>query len=448
MHHPGRDIETQKEPYNKSLGNIPQLIMAGTYNQVVPLTLGKKKKKPQAANTPVSNSGSAGNNVVNPYISTSSQPYKKMKSMSPVSTMYQPLNTSNKWGLDSMGGSEAAERRRKRAERFSSSPATSQGNSRTGSNSAARTPKNTFDPMSEMEDYTNLNAIASKSQAYDKDKHIIGTCQTIEKSYLRLTSEPNPELVRPLNVLKAAYAKLMERHKKKEVTYTYLCDQFKAIRQDLRVQMIETKFTVSVYETHAKLALESGDLGEYNQCQSRLLILYEKPALKSPNYGEFMSFLILYYMMTEDNAAIMALRLKLLEEDPVTFKKPMVQKSFKLSNARTKNDYHRFMKICNSVRSLGKHLINVFLEKEILKALDIMCRAYNQLSLDFLKEEFNFPDTASMALYLQKKNLGSYIVTKDEGSEKEFKYLDSRACRQAVANLYQGSRKIDIKGQK
>lgn len=426
--------------------------MAGMYNQVAPLTLGKKKKSTSPTNNSTNNKTGkmnkpAGSPIVNPYISGNSQPNKKMKTTSSIPAMFQTVPVSNKWGLDSMSGGDAAERRRKRAERFSSSPVGSQNSSRNGSNSTAP-PKNTFDPMNELEDYSNLNAIGSKSQAYDKDKHIVGTCQTLEKSYLRLTSEPNPALVRPIKVLRKAFTKLMERNKKKEVTYTYLCDQFKAIRQDMRVQMIETKFTVGVYETHARLALENGDLGEYNQCQSRLLILYERPDLKSTNYGEFMSFLILYYMMTEDNAAIMALRLKLIEEDPLTFRKPMVQKSFKLSNARTSNDYHRFMRICSSIKSLGKHLINVFLEKEILKALNIMCRAYNQLSLEFLKEEFNFPDTNSINLYLQKKNLGEFIVTKDQGGEKEFKYLDSRACRQTVANLYNASRKIDIKGQK
>ncbi|PAL01900.1 hypothetical protein B8W90_13495, partial [Staphylococcus hominis] len=74
-------------------------------------------------------------------------------------------------------------------------------------------------------------------------------------SYLRLTSEPNPALVRPKHILKKAYDILMKKHNKKHVTYPYLCDQFKAIRQDLRVQMIENKFTVLVYETHARSAL-------------------------------------------------------------------------------------------------------------------------------------------------------------------------------------------------
>ncbi|PIN19223.1 hypothetical protein CDL12_08096 [Handroanthus impetiginosus] len=97
-------------------------------------------------------------------------------------------------------------------------------------------------------------------------------CQEVEKRYLRLTSTPDPSTVRPEEVLEKAL--LMVQNSQKN--YLYKCDQLKSIRQDLTVQHIRNEFTVKVNETYARLAIEVGDLPEYNQCQSQLKTLYAK----------------------------------------------------------------------------------------------------------------------------------------------------------------------------
>ena len=63
---------------------------------------------------------------------------------------------------------------------------------------------------------------------------VVGTCQKLEKRYLRLTSEPDPTTVRPLHVLRETM-KLLKSKWKADRDYGYICDQFKSVRQDLTV---------------------------------------------------------------------------------------------------------------------------------------------------------------------------------------------------------------------
>jgi len=125
---------------------------------------------------------------------------------------------------------------------------------------------------------------------------IVGTCENLEKSYFRLTSAPDPATVRPPHVLRKALDRALAMWREGKATYFYMQDQMKGMRQDLTVQHVKTELTVEVYEAHARMALEYGDVVDMNQCLSRLMDLYrsvpEEPSTSCRD--EFYACRVLY----------------------------------------------------------------------------------------------------------------------------------------------------------
>ena len=204
--------------------------------------------------------------------------------------------------------------------------------------------------------------------APDQDQGpVVGRCQDLEKKYFRLTSAPNPDTVRPLVVLEKTLDFLKKKWKK-ENNYSYICDQFKSLRQDLTVQHVKTDFTVNVYEIHARIALEKGDLGEYNQCQTQLRALHSQHLGGHPE--EFKAYRILYFIHTCNRTDMNDVLADLTPEEK---KDPAVKHALETRSALALGNYHRFFQLYLDTPNMGAYLMDMFVARERLAALSNIC---------------------------------------------------------------------------
>ncbi|KAI7834363.1 SAC3/GANP/Nin1/mts3/eIF-3 p25 family-domain-containing protein [Kickxella alabastrina] len=222
---------------------------------------------------------------------------------------------------------------------------------------------------------------------------IVGTCAKLEKSYLRLTSAPDPSQVRPLSQLH------------------YICDQLKSMRQDLTVQRITNEFTVEVYELHARIALETNDLGTVRDGSER------------PCYG------------ADIIAALKAMA-------PEEKRDPAVRHALNVRAAMATGNYHTYFQLYLSAPNMGGYLMDNFADRERCIALQKMCKAFRfKLSLSAITSEFAFDDEEACVKFLTGLN----ITATHEG--EHLATIDMKAAYPFAIAAMQKYNKVDIKGQ-
>ncbi|PSS33457.1 SAC3 family protein like [Actinidia chinensis var. chinensis] len=197
---------------------------------------------------------------------------------------------------------------------------------------------------------------------------VTGTCQEIEKQYLRLTSAPDPTTVRPEEVLEKAL--LMVQNSLKN--YLYKCDQLKSIRQDLMVQRIWNELAVKVYETHARLAIEVGDLAEYNLCQSQLRTLYAG-GIKGCHM-EFYAYNLLCVMLHSNNNRDLLSAMSRLSVE--TKKSEPVKHALAVHAAVNSGNYVLFFRLYKTAPNLNTCLMDLYVEKMRYTAVKCVSRSY------------------------------------------------------------------------
>lgn len=248
-----------------------------------------------------------------------------------------------------------------------------------------------------------------------------GTCSVLEKEYLRLTAPPRPELVRPEPILRKYLKKLKKDYAKPDhKDYLWFCSQLKAIRQDCTVQRIQNEFAVDVYETHARIALQEGDLNEYNQCQTQLQDLYrDNPSM--PNHEEFIAYKLLYYVVLSCNdqydggsSDMFKIMLSLSDEQR---QHPAIEHALKVRECIALGNYLHFFRLHDLSPHLGDKLTSRIVPTMRLRGLRRMAKAYRPtLDIRVCTEHLGFDSVEEGKDWLVRCGCvldGSQIVMKD-----------------------------------
>lgn len=276
--------------------------------------------------------------------------------------------------------------------------------------------------------YMGMGVVGGRSTSLSESEYeqmtVKGTCQTLEKEYLRLTAPPKAELVRPQPVLELHLANLKRIWAKRKRDYVWMCSQLKAVRQDLTVQRINNALTIDVYETHARIALEEADLNEYNQCQTQLKELYRNLASDSTalkNLHEFLAYRLIYFVFLTLNqkyeggsSDLMNMMLSLTPEQKTD---RCISHALKVRVAVAEYNYHLFFKLYQNSPKMSGFLLDHMLHPMRFAALQRIIKAYRpSVSLLFVLKELGFDtqDKQEMSVGLDwLKSCGCLITDND-----------------------------------
>ncbi|KAL3098962.1 hypothetical protein niasHS_000950 [Heterodera schachtii] len=202
--------------------------------------------------------------------------------------------------------------------------------------------------------------------------NIVGTCTDIEKSFFRLTAAPDPSQIRPQDVLKVALENVKEKYKQNN-GYRYASDQLKSIRQDLMIQNIRKNFTVSVYETNARVALENRDREEFNQCQNQLKQLYKQVSSGCPNRWEFTSYRLLYYIYMRETLDVAYLLDELV---PEAIADECMGFALMVWDAWSMDNYIKLFRLYSKAPKMTGYVMDMFIDRERTEFLITVLKAF------------------------------------------------------------------------
>lgn len=280
----------------------------------------------------------------------------------------------------------------------------------------------------------------------------MGTSTALEKPYLRLTDFPKAENVRPLPVLIKALAHIKSQYVKNE-DFEWANEQLKSVRQDMTVQHIRNKFVLDVYETHARLLLEHGDLNEFNQCQTMIHSLCsptnklelspestddigggfhtissdadaDQECLRQSEEGadEFYAYSLLYNLVQNSWGEMTKLLSTHQEREsgkapsdvasvtssdygeiPARFRGASVRHALKVVKATMHDDYQTFFRLYESAPHLSAYLMDFLVRRVRKNAYERIIASYRpSLSVEHFREALSFQDLEETRRFLKE----------------------------------------------
>lgn len=245
---------------------------------------------------------------------------------------------------------------------------------------------------------------------------LYGTSTALEKPYLRLTSAPPRDTIRPPKVLKKSLKHVKRKWlaavqscvgEELKQAYDAFCTQMKAIRQDLTVQHIKSTLTVSVYETHARVALEVSDTAELTQCAGCLRRLYAE-GLQGEE-GEFAAYQLLLAAVQGGAQAVTLELLSLARRSRELVAEgrgdlsshPFVRHAAAVAEAARCANFYRFFSLYCDAPRMSAYLMDAMLPRMRATGLRTLIAAHGTaVDLEFVADVLGLEGARAAAEYL------------------------------------------------
>ena len=165
------------------------------------------------------------------------------------------------------------------------------------------------------------------------------------------------------------------------------------------MQRIRNDFTVEVYEMHARICLEFGDMVEFNQCNSQLAVLYEEGFGTKAAQREFTAYSILYNVGKGAHNNVSDLMLGLQPDD---YADASIALALKVRAAMALGDYCTLFRLYGEAPTHAQHVMDTFTDRARLDAVKVLLKGYvPTVPLTFVAQNLGFDGDAEAAEFLE-----------------------------------------------